>query len=541
MLVRSVTRHVERVSSATTTDRGPARSPGESTRQRESLARERCNDGPRRRGSGTKTAGTRGKLSLLRKIRADPFVVELSDLLADECVPPKWPGRVGSGSGCRMMAWMERWSARLVIVTALAGGCGGQATRDPAAGSGGTTPEVGGNGSSSGLEGLVGCQPDPLDDHWQVSSFEDVGVTHVSVGAGGDLMVVAYGIGELGASVGFFARTSTTPGVWSEEVRLGVNAPGGVSSEVRVTADGSGALVSWVEGDSTHVSIYDGAVWSTQELEPPGVGFWSDGNAEMLPGGRAIAAWGTPSGIRTLEYDGAGWREGGTREATFGGLFLGRDGEIVVYGFSNYSAEPDGRYVYEFGGSFGPAEPLPPAETDPYFIRHAFEFPNGRAARVLQRWANEETAGLYLTVRSNAGWGAEQRVAPYLPSGTNPLAVTHGGEDLVLLWDDEGTVKARRHTGTLWDPDEVLPLSRSATTEAWAGSLAGSVLLAGAQHGTIEDYHVTNIWRRSADGTWPCPRVANGATGIVADGTDAGAFIVSHRQEQTLFIAQFVP
>jgi len=435
---------------------------------------------------------------------------------------------------------MERWSTSLVIAAALIGGCGGQATRDPTAGSGGTTPEVGGNGS--GLEGLLGCEPDPLDDHWQVSSFEDVGVTHVSVGAGGDLMVVAYGIDEPGgARVGFFARTSTTPGVWSEAVRLGVSAPGGVSSEVRVATDGSGALVSWIEGDSTQVSIYDGATWATQALEPPGVGFWSDGNAEMLPGGRAIAAWGTPSGIRTLEYDRAGWHEGGMLEATFGGLFLGRDGEIVLYGFSNYSAEPDGRYVYELGGSFGPAEPLPPAETDPYFIRHAFEFPSGRAARVLQRWANEETAGLYLTVRGDGGWGAEQRVAPYLPSGTNPLAVTYGGEDLVLLWDDEGTIKARRHAGTVWDDEEELPLSRSVTTEAWAGSLAGSVLLAGSQHATLENYHVTNIWRRSADGTWPCPRVANGATGIVAAGTDAGAFIVSHRQEQTLFIAQFVP
>jgi hypothetical protein len=278
---------------------------------------------------------------------------------------------------------------------------------------------------------------------------------------------------------------------------------------------------------------------STLEAVPQALDY--DVDLAMLSEGRALLAWGSSSGITTLEYaPSRGFYSGASVFTNFERMSLGANDKPVAFGSSSLIAEGASRYEYTFGEDFGAGETIPLQLAAAAWQDFFFEFPNGRAARVVKTWLDDATAGLHVTTRAAGQWSSEERVTPFGAFDTSIPHVSYAGSELLLFWENEERVALRAHDTAGWGSEESLPRSRALQIDAVAGSGTGSALLIGQQVIVAEDVGLTKLYRRGEDRTWYCAELYPYGPTLRMAGSD-GQYAVAFWSNSDLSIARFQP
>jgi len=458
------------------------------------------------------------------------------------------------------------WGAGVVALACAS--CGGTVNSDASggqggrsSGSGGALQAAGGRSATGGQGGSAGrgvggepvliepdadeaCTMDPLGDHWQTGELLLEPYASATIAAGGELALLVYGL----RAGGLFWRIAGADGVWSEPTELDatVQVPGmqhGATPRLAVSKNGHTALALWVSSDQVHASVYSEADGFSPAVTLEGMPLDLEGvDALAFNDGRALVGWESKAGITALEYQPeSGFHAGATLLTNFAGLSLGEDETPVFYGTSGSITEGSSRYRYTFGSGFSVPEKLPPQGAAGVWQTFLFEFPSGRAARVMRTWTDEATQGLHVSTRQDGLWGAEERVTSFDADNSEVPSVTYAGQDVIVFWKNEERLAFRAHDGKAWNEEASLPRSRSAVIADLAGDSLGSALLVAQQTFDAEGAPLTKLYRRGEDGTWYCPVLRPPVATSQVAGNDAGQYWVLLDDFQRLRTAHFVP
>lgn len=384
-----------------------------------------------------------------------------------------------------------------------------------AAGSAGAPPQV-----LTEADANEPCEADPLAANWTetVVELKAVGNEVIRLGAGGPLAIVI-GFGQ----DGLLARTSTAGGPWTEVVTLpGTMEKTDYPERIEVSLDGSTAVVLWRRGEQMFFNLLgaDGTFAPAVELKvPKNVAT----QVLALSGQRVLFGFGGDQGVQLIEYTPAG----GLVSAkpilrNFSTLSHDGDEGVAVFATSGLIAEPDNLYPYTFGSGFAEPQAITARAMVPSAWQTFFDaFPNGRAARLTRIWEDAATRGMHLTTRTAGTWGTEELVNRFEGSITTWPLLSYAQDRLVLAWEDEDkhVMAVREHDGKTWQPELVLPRSRSLQYPKLVGAKTSAVLL-GEQELKDEQVSVKKLYRRGADGTWYCPKLVPNdfSNELVSDG-----------------------
>jgi hypothetical protein len=361
-------------------------------------------------------------------------------------------------------------------------------------------------------------------------------VTWVSAAAGRDVAVLAAALES-----GLYVSTSHSGGGWTD--------PSLISSSpldlfhrplVRVARDDGAAIVLWPEEDDRVLfSMWtnEGGFGSPVVVDGARGLTFADIDAVMLPQGTALVAWGGGSGVHVVGTDGQVTIDDAAPVGLHRRLFLGAGERAVLY--VTPSLGDSTRYEYDPTTGAESPESVPPMNSaGSAWQSFWFENVTGGGARIVRRWAAPETEGLHVTVRrGEQDWSDEERVTNDDSDSIDAPAVTAVSDELLLYWQGTAGVVERSYE-TAWGDERTLARSRDVEIRGVAGSQDGAALV-----GTLEGEQgsLTKLFRRGADGTWYCPRLARHGSNPAVTSTPDGELIFFGSRDGSGRLVRFRP